>query len=137
MFCPVCNVEMLILELNDVEIDYCHQCAGIWLDEGELELLISSPSPSGNGNSAILAALSNPSSGAKGKRRCPVCRKRMSRVNVPVEPGVEIDKCPRNHGLWFDKGELEQITASTRGEPAVNFLNSLFHEETTARSSKT
>ena len=41
MLCPVCNdEEMLILEYNDVEIDYCNECSGIWLDEGELELLI-------------------------------------------------------------------------------------------------
>lgn len=126
MLCPVCNTEMLILELNDVEIDYCHQCGGIWLDEGELELIISSPA---NSNSAILTALSDPSSGEKGRRRCPVCRKRMSRISVPVEPAVEVDKCSRNHGLWFDKGELEQITDAAKGEPVVNFLDSMFHEK--------
>ena len=37
MDCPVCKESaMITLELDDVEIDYCTQCEGIWLDAGEL-----------------------------------------------------------------------------------------------------
>ena len=31
---------MVILELNEVEIDFCTGCNGIWLDSGELDLLL-------------------------------------------------------------------------------------------------
>ena len=34
---------MITLELEDVEIDYCTECGGIWLDAGELELLLGEP----------------------------------------------------------------------------------------------
>jgi Zn-finger nucleic acid-binding protein len=34
---------MITLELADVEIDYCTDCGGIWLDAGELELLLGNP----------------------------------------------------------------------------------------------
>ncbi|MEJ2494849.1 MAG: zf-TFIIB domain-containing protein [Ignavibacteriaceae bacterium] len=40
MICPVSNEPMIVLELNEIEIDYCPDCKGIWLDGGELELLI-------------------------------------------------------------------------------------------------
>ena len=40
MNCPHCKEPMIILELNEVEIDYCHDCSGIWLDAGELDLLL-------------------------------------------------------------------------------------------------
>ena len=40
MDCPVCKDAMITLELKDVEIDYCTDCGGIWLDAGELELLL-------------------------------------------------------------------------------------------------
>ena len=44
MDCPVCKESaMVTLELNDVEIDYCMQCEGIWLDAGELEILLGEP----------------------------------------------------------------------------------------------
>ncbi|MFZ4621259.1 MAG: zf-TFIIB domain-containing protein [Bacteroidota bacterium] len=41
MKCPVCNtVDLLMTERQAVEIDYCPQCRGIWLDRGELEKII-------------------------------------------------------------------------------------------------
>lgn len=38
--CPVCTVELRLADRQGVEIDYCPQCRGIWLDRGELEKLI-------------------------------------------------------------------------------------------------
>ena len=40
MLCPVCNIELKLANRQGVEIDYCPQCRGIWLDRGELEKLI-------------------------------------------------------------------------------------------------
>ena len=40
MLCPVCdNVDMFVLEFEQVEIDYCLGCRGVWLDSGELALI--------------------------------------------------------------------------------------------------
>mgnify|MGYP002777174075 CR=1 FL=1 len=38
--CPVCNIDLQRAQRQGVEIDYCPQCRGIWLDRGELEKLI-------------------------------------------------------------------------------------------------
>lgn len=40
MNCPNCNVRLLISDRQGIEIDYCPQCRGIWLDRGELDKLI-------------------------------------------------------------------------------------------------
>src|SRR5687768_5378128 len=40
MNCPVCNVNLTMTERQGVEIDYCPQCRGVWLDRGELDKLI-------------------------------------------------------------------------------------------------
>ena len=41
MKCPVCkDVTLLMAEKKGVEIDYCPECRGIWLDRGELDKLI-------------------------------------------------------------------------------------------------
>ncbi|MGV1098364.1 TFIIB-type zinc ribbon-containing protein [Thiovibrio sp. JS02] len=41
MKCPVCpTVDLLISERQGVEIDYCPQCRGVWLDRGELDKII-------------------------------------------------------------------------------------------------
>lgn len=40
MNCPTCNVNLLITERQGIEIDYCPQCRGVWLDRGELDKII-------------------------------------------------------------------------------------------------
>ena len=41
MDCPVCkDSAMIVLEMDEVEVDYCTECEGIWLDAGELEILL-------------------------------------------------------------------------------------------------
>lgn len=41
MKCPVCTtVELKMSERQGVEIDYCPECRGIWLDRGELDKII-------------------------------------------------------------------------------------------------
>lgn len=41
MKCPVCkDVTLLMSEKNGVEIDYCPECRGIWLDRGELDKIV-------------------------------------------------------------------------------------------------
>src|SRR3546814_4305112 len=41
MLCPTCdNVHLAMTDRQGIEIDYCPQCRGIWLDRGELDRLI-------------------------------------------------------------------------------------------------
>ncbi len=40
MQCPICNVELKMADRQGVEIDYCPQCRGVWLDRGELDKII-------------------------------------------------------------------------------------------------
>ncbi|HYP28817.1 MAG TPA: zf-TFIIB domain-containing protein [Blastocatellia bacterium] len=41
MNCPVCETpELLMSERQGIEIDYCPQCRGVWLDRGELDKMI-------------------------------------------------------------------------------------------------
>lgn len=41
MKCPVCKEPDLVMtDRQGIEIDYCPQCRGVWLDRGELDKLI-------------------------------------------------------------------------------------------------
>lgn len=40
MKCPACNVDLVMSESQGIEIDYCPQCRGVWLDLGELDKII-------------------------------------------------------------------------------------------------
>ena len=41
MKCPVCREPDLVMtDRQGIEIDYCPQCRGVWLDRGELDKII-------------------------------------------------------------------------------------------------
>jgi len=45
MQCPVCRVPLSMSDRQGVEIDYCPQCRGVWLDRGELDKIIERSAP--------------------------------------------------------------------------------------------
>jgi len=106
MNCPACNNAMVTLELADVEIDHCVNCGGIWLDTGELELLMDDPEKAGR----LLDSFREDLAPVEQPRKCPICARKMAKIIVGQSPAPpRIDKCRRSDGLWFDKGELEDI----------------------------
>ena len=40
MRCPKCGGHLAIEDYQGVEIDRCNECSGIWLDPGEIEVLV-------------------------------------------------------------------------------------------------
>jgi len=109
--CPVCKNAMITLELAEVEIDYCTSCGGIWLDAGELELLMGSSEKA----KQLLDFFKIEPDCTEKPRKCPICLKKMQKISVGLsaEP-VLIDKCPKAEGLWFDRGELQKIINRAR-----------------------
>ena len=104
--CPVCRKPMVAYELDGVEIDHCVECSGTWLDGGELEQITEL---SGAAPGPLAAALESAVPGAATKRRCPRCARKLRKLNVGNDPQVELDRCPKGHGLWFDPGELQTV----------------------------
>lgn len=48
MKCPNCNVNLVMTDRSGIEIDYCPDCRGVWLDRGELDKIIERSSPNVN-----------------------------------------------------------------------------------------
>lgn len=66
MKCPIDGTELVITHREGIEIDYCPQCRGVWLDRGELDKIIER-------SEAYLQPNANtappPSSGSNAKRK--------------------------------------------------------------------
>ncbi len=131
MKCPVDKVDMIVVEHEKIEIDHCLKCAGVWLDTGELELLVTTLKADG---APAQAAMLNPHevNSKEGKRKCPVCGQKMHKSRLGESSAVLVDSCPRNHGLWFDAGELQQVLGqmeapgTAAGKDIISFLGSAF-----------
>lgn len=109
MNCPVCRDAMIVLEFEQIEIDHCVSCGGIWLDSTELHLLLESVEE----RNAFTRALKKDVRSSEEARKCPICLKPMGKyLYKHNHEGVQLDQCERGHGLWFDRGELETVLQS-------------------------
>jgi Zn-finger nucleic acid-binding protein len=128
MNCPVCKQEMIILELNQIEIDYCTLCSGIWLDDGELELMMDDDAA----KQKLLDTFHHDPKNPEKPRRCPRCNKRMNKVYVGEHKDVLLDKCRKDHGFWFDSGELHDVVRLGSIDPqnkVLGLLNDMFADK--------
>lgn len=123
---PVSASAMLVLELHEIEVDYCPETGGIWLDDGELELLLDDPEAA-----VHILESGRPASGvSEAPRKCPISGKPMEKWLFGPDPGILIDRSPDGHGFWFDRGELRQILRLADDNPrtraVIAFLNEMF-----------
>ena len=127
MKCPNCKKEMIVVERNDVELDYCMFCEGFWFDWGEWNILckklISEDLLSDFDIFRIPATTTN-----EKPRKCPVCGKKMRKFSLY---DVLLDRCPDNCGIWFDKNEFSTCVNSmnlNEGKEEINFLGEIFNK---------
>ena len=107
MICPTCKNDMMVVEHNRIELDYCGKCHGVWFDTGELELLLGSLGL--DSASPFLDSLLKAEDAETDEktRRCPLCRRKMKKRSL--ETKVLVDVCPQGEGIWFDGGEVGEL----------------------------
>jgi Zn-finger nucleic acid-binding protein len=116
---------MIVLEVEKVEIDHCTACGGVWLDGGELELLLEAAS----NKDELMRTLAELTEGRAKKKRCPICARKLHQVKYGPERDLVLDRCTRGHGIWFDRDELcraLQFGRFERGRPVYDVLNDVF-----------
>jgi uncharacterized protein len=132
MRCPIDKSDMIVVEHQNIELDYCLKCTGVWFDSGELDLLVSVLKSEGAELSNQELSAPRAAKSDEAKRKCPICGRKMNKVLIGQNPEVLIDACPQGDGLWFDGGELHQVLCQM--EPAnksgskdvISFLGDTF-----------
>jgi Zn-finger nucleic acid-binding protein len=110
--CPRCTTLLHARRVDDLVIDECGACFGVFLDHVAIKRVIVDRAQSRA--EALLGALPRvemkpmPAAGQKMYLPCPVCHVVMNRRLFAAGTGVIIDVC-RTHGTFFDAGELPLI----------------------------
>lgn len=113
--CPSCDdshhLRSRQLGNESVSVLECGHCAGLWVGNDTLKLLLKKARTRAESAVGPPPAPSDlppiPTSGRL-YRPCVVCGALMNRQNFARRSGVVIDRC-KNHGIWFDDQELEAI----------------------------
>ena len=121
--CPACANEMEKRTVEEVVIDHCADCNGVWLDKSELEQLAQKfVSPERIQPAGESAKKSNRNQTGHPYRKCPRCKQLMLVKNYK-KSGVMIDVCGY-HGLFFDDGEVSR---------AIKMVNALTIQESSKK----
>ena len=110
MICPKCSAEMETVQYQNIEVDRCTMCCGIWFDMLELEDLKAM-----KGSETI-----DIGSAAVGKKynkiqdiKCPVCNAEMIKMVDKKQPHIWYESCSVCYGVFFDAGEFRDYKEET------------------------
>ena len=104
MKCPICKTSEMTAVYTEqgVEVDYCPECEGIWLDRGELFYFTNKPFELQRElNDAIRQA-------GDSDRICPKTGRSMQEIKL-LKGRLTLDYSPHSGGIWFDKNELKKL----------------------------
>lgn len=111
--CPRCENTLAARRVDDLVIDECGGCYGLFLDQVAIKRIVTDRQQARA--DAVLGALpivDTPQvNGPPGTRlyvKCPVCRVVMNRRLFASGSGIIVDVC-RSHGTFFDGGELPRV----------------------------
>jgi Zn-finger nucleic acid-binding protein len=118
--CPKCGTTMRQLRVDEIVIDRCETCYGIWLDGGERLKITSSP------KLADVVDIGQARTGRAQDRLtqidCPRCRQRMQHKKHPDQQHVGFEECQECGGSFFDAGELRDLSRLTLSDLLKHLL---------------
>lgn len=117
MNCPKDQSELRLEKLQDIEIDRCPTCQGMWLDYVELDAIEDRVMTDDHGKGTMVW---NPQ---QTDLLCPKCGKKMNTFDYRLEK-LQIEVCPDGHGFWLDHGEEERVVKAMQdriaGQERIN-----------------
>jgi Zn-finger nucleic acid-binding protein len=110
--CVKCTSVLDKARVGDVEVDLCPSCGGLWLDHGEIERIgRGKPDEMAKLRSALVGS-SAPDAASDTQNSCPACPGQLKEV---VLGPVHVDYCTKCHGVFLDKGELDEAVTAVNG----------------------
>jgi len=105
MKCPRCSSAMETVQVEEVQIDRCTKCGGLWFDEFELADLRAM-----KGSEKIDARHADKSAQhSQARLNCPKCSTPMLRMVDAQQPHIWYETCEECGGSFFDAGEFRDL----------------------------
>ncbi len=111
--CPRCEQPLARRRYGDLDAAECPACGGLLVGRATMDRIATSPDATGTVRLALPARERAREPPAR-YLRCPACSNLMNRRVFGRVSGVIVDVC-REHGVWFDGGELAAVLAFVEG----------------------
>jgi len=112
--CVKCSSVLDRASFQGLEVDLCPECGGLWLDRGEITRAARLPENELTRLRAQLQGSSGPPPvPTENKAPCPACDGQLSEVTLGT---VHVDYCSSCHGIFLDRGELEDAIQAVRAQ---------------------
>ncbi len=110
MRCPKCEAEFETFTYENVEVDRCTRCGGIWFDAPDMENLehIHGAESIDIGHKRVGKKYNQ-----KQDINCPKCNVKMLRMADKTQFHIEYEFCPTCLGTYFDAGEYRDLSELT------------------------
>jgi len=103
--CLKCTSILDKARIEDVEVDHCPACGGLWLDHGEIERISRKMASEIDRLRRLLHPQGGPPAvPSEIQNACPACTGMMKEVTLG---GIRIDFCSRCKGFFLDRGEID------------------------------
>jgi uncharacterized protein len=126
MNCPKCNSVMQKVSVEDIEVDCCGTCEGIWFDLREhdhLKLIRGSEDRIDLGDPAKLRG--GEAMDAVRDINCPRCGVKLVKLSMPDQTHIKYEQCATCGGAFLDAGEFTDFKHLSVSERAKRFLQPL------------
>jgi len=112
MICPKCAAETEITSYDDIRVDRCSNCNGLWFESGELAELRND-----TWMADYILDSGDPKVGKQFNRidkiQCPECGTQMKEEFDPEQAHIMYESCPNGHGTFLDAGEFTDLVHHT------------------------
>ncbi len=125
MFCPSCKIELNKTIFNEVEIDYCPKCLGIWFDKDKLRQAKDEKDRDLNWVDIDLWQDEKKFKVSQSRKVCPSCSVPLYEVKYG-DSKISVDVCNLCEGIWLDRGEFKEIVDYLRRKGKYEIVNNYF-----------
>lgn len=120
MRCPKCDSVMNKVSVEEIEVDCCGACEGIWFDLREHEHLkdIRGSEDRIDLGDSVKGTEMNPVRDIQ----CPRCSVKLVKLSMPGQTHIKYEQCATCGGVFLDAGEFTDYKHLTFAEKARQFL---------------
>ena len=135
MKCPVDKIPLKAVYVNEIELNVCPKCLGIWFDSHEFYKVADEFARGKSLEEYGLAMFSDPAKKKKGVRHghdtilyCPKDYSEMKEFQYAGDSKIFIHRCQKCKGIWFDGEEVMHLVEYIKPNPTKEALaKELFH----------